>query len=152
PFSPALITSTARRSVRNRVGERDTRDWSQDVARNTGGVSAAVYRATMTLLATPTAGAWNPLSDTSGGAGYLSVYLSEPVARYPIRHVTKKANNKSDPNIETGTYGMFSTCERLMRRKIVQEGRRYLFFLTSHRTRGRVLTGCYKLGWFAEST
>lgn len=106
----------------------------------------------MTLPAVPTAGAWTPLGDASNGAGYLSVYLSEPVARYPIRYVTKKADNKSDPNIETGTYGLFSTCERPMRRKVVREGRRYLFFATSHRGRSRALTGYYELAWFAEST
>lgn len=106
----------------------------------------------MTLLAAPTVGVWTPLDDASGGAGYLSIYLSEPVARYPIRYVTKKADNKSDPNIETGTYGLFSTCEQSMRRKIVREGRRYLFFVTSHGGRHRALTGYYELAWFAEST
>lgn len=104
----------------------------------------------MALLAPPV-GVWTPLGDESGGAGYLSVYLSEPLARYPIRHVTKNANNKSDPNIETGTYGLFSTCERPMRRKIVREGRRNLFFLADYKRRGRALTGYYDLAWFAES-
>lgn len=106
----------------------------------------------MTLLATPPVGSWAPLGDASGGAGYLSVYLSEPLARFPIRHVTKKADNKSDPNMETGTYGLFSTCERLMRRKIVREGRTHLFFATSHKRDSRALTGYYELAWFAEST
>lgn len=106
----------------------------------------------MTYRAAPPAGVWTPLGDASGGAGYLSVYLSEPVARYPIRYVTKKADNKSDPNIETGTYGLFSTCERPMRRKIAREGRRYLFFVTSHARRSRALTGYYELAWFTEST
>jgi hypothetical protein len=106
----------------------------------------------MTFLAAPTVGVWTPLGDASGGAGYLSVYLSEPIARYPIRYITKKADNKSDPNIETGTYGLFSTCERPMRRKIVREARPYLFFVTSHGGRSRALTGYYELAWFAEST
>lgn len=106
----------------------------------------------MILPTAPLAGVWTPLGDASGGAGYLSVYLSDPLARYPIRHVTRKADNKSDPNIETGTYGLFSTCERLMRSKIVREGRRYLFFVTSHAGRRRALTGYYELSWFAEST
>lgn len=106
----------------------------------------------MTYRAAPPAGVWTPLGDASGGAGYLSVYLSEPVARYPIRYVTKKADNKSDPNIETGTYGLFSTCERPMRRKIAREGRRYLFFVTSHARRSRALTGYYEPAWFTEST
>lgn len=71
------------------------------------------------------------------GAGYLSVYLSEPLARYPIRHVTRPADNKNDPNIETGTFGLFSTCEQQMRAKIVREGRSYLFFATKYREKGR---------------
>lgn len=106
----------------------------------------------MSSPAAPAAGVWTPLGGTNSCAGYLSVYYSEPVARYPIRYVTKKADNKSDPNIETGTYGLFSTCERLMRRKIVREGRRHLFFVTSHRGKNRALTGSYELAWFAEST
>lgn len=35
------------------------------------------------------------------------------------------------------TYGLFSTCEFSLRRKIVREGRRNLFFVTSHKQRGR---------------
>ena len=99
----------------------------------------------------PPVGRWKPLPD-SGGAGYLSVYYSEPLARYPIRHITRPADNKSDPNIETATYGLFSTCERQMRGKIVREGRPYLYFVTTHRGRGRKLTGYYDVAWYAEST
>jgi len=100
--------------------------------------------------AQPPVGCWTPLPDRSGGAGYLSVYLSEPLARYPVRHIAKPADNKSDPNIETGTYGLFSTCERVMRAKIVREGRRWIFFVTTHRDGGRKLTGYYEVGWYAE--
>lgn len=94
---------------------------------------------------------WAQLRD-AGGAGYLSVYLSEPLARFPIRHVTRRADNKSDPNIETGTFGLFSTCERQMRAKIVREGRPYLFFATKYREKGRAITGYYRVAWYAEST
>jgi hypothetical protein len=80
------------------------------------------------------------------------VHLSEPLARYPIRHVTRQADNKSDPNIETATYGLFSTCEGTMRAKIVRERRRWIFFVTTHAGRGRQLAGYYGLGWYAEST
>lgn len=99
----------------------------------------------------PSVGQWEPLPD-GGGTGYLSVYFSEPLARYPVRHITRPADNKSDPNIETATYGLFSTCERQMRGKIVREGRPYLFFVTTHGERGRKLTGYYELAWYAEST
>lgn len=80
------------------------------------------------------------------------MYLSEPLARYPIRHVTRPADNKSDPNIETATYGLFSTCEQQMRAKVVREGLPYLFFVTTHANRSRALTGYYDLAWYAEST
>jgi hypothetical protein len=99
----------------------------------------------------PPVGQWEQLHD-AGGAGYLSVYLSEPLARYPIRHVTRRADNKSDPNIETGTFGLFSTCEQQMRAKIVREGRPYLFFATKYREKGRAITGYYRVAWYAAST
>jgi hypothetical protein len=99
----------------------------------------------------PPIGRWARLDD-AGGAGYLSVYLSDPLARYPVRHVTRPADNKSDPNIETGTFGLFSTCEQQMRAKIVREGRPYLFFVTKYRQKGRAVTGYYRIAWYAEST
>lgn len=99
----------------------------------------------------PPVGQWTRLGDTTG-AGYLSVYLSEPLARYPVRHITRPADNKSDPNIETGTFGLFSTCEQQMRAKIVREGRPYLFFATKHREKRRALAGYYRISWFAEGT
>lgn len=101
----------------------------------------------------PPVGRWCRLADATDGAGYLSVYYSEPLARYPIRHITRKADNKSDPNIETATFGLFSTCERQMRAKIVREGRQYLFFVTTRGQGhpGRALTGFYKLAWYTPS-
>ena len=123
-------------------------------------VSAVAYSRAVDRVAPPPAppvGNWRPLIDASGGAGYLSVYLSEPLARYPVRHVIRPADNKSDPNIETATYGLFSTCERQMRAKIVREGRPNLFLITTHRqsrsvrSPGRVLSGYYELAWFTES-
>lgn len=98
--------------------------------------------------ATPPGEPWRPLQDD--GRGYLSVYLSDPLARWPVRDVTRKADNKSDPNIETLTYGLFSTCEPKMRRRIVEDGASTLFFLTTHRPPGRALTGYYHLGWYTE--
>lgn len=86
-----------------------------------------------------------------GGGGYLSVYLSDPRATYPVRHITLRRNNKSDPNLETGTYGLFSTCGLSMRGKLVREGRSHLFFVTTHGRRPRALAGYYEVGWYAES-
>jgi rubrerythrin len=83
-------------------------------------------------------------------AGYLSFYYSDPLARYPVRELTKRRDNKSDPNIETGTYGLFSTCEPQMRNKIVTNGTGTLFFVTRLRDRRRHLTGYYAIGWYTE--
>ncbi|GAB2597041.1 hypothetical protein [Kribbella endophytica] len=103
-------------------------------------------------LSKPPNAPWKEFTDASGGAGALSIYLSDPLARYPVRYVTKRGDNKSDPNLETGTYGLFSTCEFDLRGKAVREGRPYIFFVTKHGNRARALTGYYEIGWFAEST
>ncbi|QGG41311.1 hypothetical protein [Aeromicrobium yanjiei] len=94
---------------------------------------------------------WEELEDR--GTGYLSVYFSDPIARWPVRAITRPGDNKSDPNIETGTYGLFSTCEPPMRNRIVKDGAATIFFVTTHKPRaGRSLTGYYKIGWFTEGT
>jgi len=92
---------------------------------------------------------WRPLTDKGGG--YLSVYFSEPLARWPVREITRPGDNKSDPNIETGTYGLFSTCEPAMRNRIINDGAATIFFITTHkRGHGRVLSGYYHVGWYTE--
>lgn len=93
---------------------------------------------------------WIPIAPDEPPTGYLSVYYSDPLARYPVRHITRVKDNKSDPNIETGTYGLFSTCEARMRTSFVDGHRRYLFFITSHRSAGRALTGYYDVGWHRD--
>jgi len=96
----------------------------------------------------PPAAPWHSLRDS--GCGYLSIYLSDPLARYAVRAVTRRADNKSDPNIETFTYGLFSTCEPMMRNKIVKDGAATVFFVTRHAGRARAVTGYYQVGWYAE--
>jgi hypothetical protein len=92
---------------------------------------------------------WQALSDN--GFGYLSYYYSEPLARWPVRQITRPGDNKSDPNIETGTYGLFSTCEPRMRNRIVKDGRATIFFVTRRpHHQPRMLTGYYHVGWFTE--
>lgn len=109
-------------------------------------------------LVTPTGATASRLSDpwrtlADKGTGYLSVYFSEPLARWPIREITRPGDNKSDPNIETGTYGLFSTCEPTMRNRIVHDGAATIFFLTTRKKhQGRVLSGYYKVGWYTEGT
>jgi hypothetical protein len=90
---------------------------------------------------------WLRLADRGGG--YLSYFYSDPLARYPVRELTRPADNKSDPNIETLTYGLFSTCEPQMRNRIVADGAATLLFVTRRNGR-RVLAGYYHLGWYAE--
>lgn len=99
----------------------------------------------------PPAKPWRPLADT--GRGYLSVYFSERMARWPVREITRRGDNKSDPNIETGTYGLFSTCEPSMRNRIVQDGAATIFFVTTHKPgNGRVISGYYHVGHYTEGT
>lgn len=113
----------------------------------------------MTLLSESSEGAparlpsapWKALEDS--GKGYLSVYFSDRMARWPVREITRPGDNKSDPNLETGTYGLFSTCEPSMRNRIVQDGAATILFLTTHRPgHGRALTGYYHVGWYTEGT
>lgn len=91
---------------------------------------------------------WGQLNRADPALGYLSVYLSDDLARWPVRDITRIADNKSDPNIETASFGLFSTCEERMRSSIVKRGVRYLFFLTSHGGQARAVTGYYDLRWY----
>lgn len=95
---------------------------------------------------------WRPIEPRSDADGYVSYYYADELARLPIRAVTKIRDNKSDPNIETGTYGLFSTCQEKMRSGIVRNRPRYIFFVTKPRKRPRVLTGMYELGWWAPGS
>ena len=97
----------------------------------------------------PPAAPWTRLEADTPETGYLSVYLSEDLSGLPIRAITRPSDNKSDPNIETGTYGLFSTCERGMRAGIVNNKARFIVFLTK-RGEERVVTGYYRLAWKTE--
>ena len=91
---------------------------------------------------------WRPLKAGTEPHGYISTYLSDGLARYPVRAVTKPRDNKSDPNLETGTYGLFTTCQIRMRKSVVTRGVPLIFFVTTHRG-ARVLSGYYEVAWFA---
>ncbi len=77
----------------------------------------------------------------------MSFYYSDPTSMVPVREVRRKDDNKADPNLETMTYGLFSTCERGMRAGLMKRGIEFVFFCTN-RSGGRVLTGYYRIGWF----
>ena len=97
----------------------------------------------------PPAAPWTTLEVDTPPIGYLSVYLSEDLSSLPIRAITLPHDNKSDPNLETGTYGLFSTCERGMRAGIVNNKAQFIIFL-SRRGRERVVAGYYRLAWKTE--
>ena len=94
---------------------------------------------------------WSPLQVEQPPTAYLSMYLADDLSRLPVRHITRPRDNKSDPNIETGTYGMFSTCERQMRSGIVNVGAQYMIFMCRWGRR-RVVAGYYRLAWKAPGT
>lgn len=93
---------------------------------------------------------WVPLSAMDPPTGCVSYYYSDALGRVPVREVTRPGDNKSDPNLETMTFGLFSTCERQMRASVVNNGIPYIFFIT-RRDEERVLTGYYKIGWYSDS-
>lgn len=102
-------------------------------------------RATATVV--PPNPPWQELRPATPLEGYLSYYLSDDLSGLPVRAVTLLRNNKSDPNLETKTYGLFSTCGHGMRASIVKNRYGIIFFLT-RRSGKRVLTGYYRLRWY----
>ena len=92
---------------------------------------------------------WQPLEVADPAVGYLSFFYSDELSRLPVREVTRPHDNKSDPNIETGTYGLFSTCQRSMRASAVNRGVQCLFFVC-RRNGVRVVSGYYRLAWYAD--
>ena len=97
----------------------------------------------------PPAAPWTELEVETPSTGYLSVYLSEDLSRLPIRAITCPNDNKSDSNIETGTYGLFSTCERGMRARIVKNKAQLIVFLC-RKGNERVVAEYYRLAWKTE--
>lgn len=91
---------------------------------------------------------WKELPASEGARSTLSFYHSDALSPLPVRDVTRVGDNKADPNLETGTYGLFSTCQARLRSLIVREQRSKIFFVTNRRG-VRVLTGYYHLGWYA---
>lgn len=98
-------------------------------------------------------GPWHELDPVDPAVGYGSLYLSDPLARVPVREVTRLGDNKSDPNLETGTYGLFSTCQLSTRIGVVQRRAAYLVFVTTWPPAGgRAIAGYYRIGWWTEGS
>jgi hypothetical protein len=96
---------------------------------------------------------WTPLESEAGKAA-LSFYYSDPLSKTPIRDISHKNDPKADPNLETMTFGLFSTCDRGMRVTIVRERIQLHFFCTARRGphgNTRVLTGYYRYGWYFKA-
>lgn len=99
-------------------------------------------------VAVPPNHPWIPLAIREESGGYLSYFFSDELSSLPVRAITKVGDNKVDPNLETKTYGLFSPCNKIMRKSIVKRGCRHIFFITN-RKGVRVLTGLYFVKWYA---
>lgn len=97
---------------------------------------------------TPPCPPWRELVHTAASGGYLTIVYNDDMSPIPVRWITKPGDNKSDPNLETLTYGLFSTCGLDLRRGIVKNRYKYLFFATNWRG-NRALTGYYEVRWYA---
>src|SRR4051812_46141149 len=95
----------------------------------------------------PPGSPWRCLEAAEPPTGYLSFYFSDDLSPLPVRHITRAGDCKSDPNIETGTFGLFSTCEPNLRSGLVNSAARYLFFLTTRPGLNRVAAGFYRIAW-----
>lgn len=100
----------------------------------------------------PPGAPWRALEFPASPQAFVSFYLSDDLARWPVRAITLPKNNKSDPNLETLSYGLFSTCEPKMRVGIVNRNVHHIIFLTNIRSKGRHVTGYYELGWYTHGS
>ena len=77
--------------------------------------------------------------------GRLVYYYSNQKAALPVRDVQKSWDEKADPNLETMTYGVFSTCTPIGRKNAFEHGDEFLFFYTNWGGT-RIVTGYYEIG------
>ncbi len=98
----------------------------------------------------PLSDPWKPFDFSDEPEGSLVAFLSDDSCKLPVRHVTRVGDNKADPNLETGTYGLFTTCYRRSRSGTVRNQRKWLFFTTKHAYSGEsVIPGYYALSHYA---
>ena len=93
---------------------------------------------------------WKKIKKSEKITGHIATYYSNDKAKLPVRDVKKLWDSKADPNIETGTYGVFTTCMPASRKNMVQRGDSYIFFFTNWKGK-RYLTGYYELDKFIDT-
>lgn len=104
---------------------------------------------------------WKELAPRADAESYLCFYYGSPISNTPVRDINRMvpvgkggfvADCKVDPNWETGTFGLFSTCQQDIRRGIVSRRAPYLFFFANKvgTRRTRVVSGYYRLRWYAD--
>ncbi len=103
---------------------------------------------------------WLELNSSSEAHSYLCFYYSSLLSRLPVRDVNRVvgssthciADCKSDPNWETQTFGLFSTCQDAARRGAVKNRSPYLFFFGNNAVESnkRGVTGYYRLKWYSH--
>lgn len=93
---------------------------------------------------------WQTLEKPSASTGYVAYYYSDQDATLPVRGIRKQWDSKADPNIETKTYGVFTTCMPSARRNMVEQADSYIFFFT-HWKGQRMFTGYYELDSFVKT-
>ena len=87
---------------------------------------------------------WKQIEKSKEISAHIAYYYSDQESELPVRDVRKKRDNKADPNIETKTYGLFSTCMPPARRNMVDYKNWYIFFFTNRKSQ-RMFTGYYEL-------
>lgn len=103
---------------------------------------------------------WIELHPNADAPSYLCFYYSSILSARPVRDVNRivpvghsyVADCKVDPNWETKTFGLFSTCQQDVRKGVVKNRSPYLFFF-GNRVIGRAergITGFYQLRWYAH--
>jgi hypothetical protein len=81
---------------------------------------------------------WEKHDASEDAKSYLTLYYCEDeISKYPVREVTKVNDNKSDPNLETVSYGLCSTCTRDIRSGLAKHDRLHTFLVRIHTSRRR---------------